>query len=33
MVYMYQISQVNYSPYQYENLQIRLEIDKLIWVN
>ena len=22
-----------YSPYKYENLQIRLDTDKLIWVN
>ena len=22
-----------YNPYQYENLQIRLDIDNLIWVN
>ena len=30
---MYKISQVFIGPYQYENLQIRLDIDKLIWVN
>ena len=30
---MYKISQVNYIPYQYEILQIPLDIEKMIWVN